>query len=119
MRAICRRTVLCTLYFVEESNIVVELYIGVELCSVEESYIVLELYIVIELYFIVVHRLHNCSFVVCTVDPEDSEEPPALHNEGVGRSLECLKPLLVRYNTTTAMITKTPAQMMEPFLNHM
>ena len=56
-----------TLYFVEESNIVVELYIGVELCSVEESYIVLELYIVIELYFIVVHRLHNCSFVVCTV----------------------------------------------------
>ena len=90
-----------TLYFVEESNIVVELYIGVELCSVEESYIVLELYIVIELYYIVVHRLHNCSFVVCTVDPEDSEQPPALHNEGVGRSLECLKPLLDRCNTTT------------------
>ena len=101
MRAICRRTVLCTLYFVEESNIVVELYIGVELYSVEESYIVLELYIVIELYYIVVYRLHNCSFVVCTVDPEDSEEPPALHNEGVGRSLECLKPLLDRCNTTT------------------
>ena len=101
MRAICRRTVLCTLYFVEELNIVVELYIGVELCSVEESYIVLELYIVIELYYIVVYRLHNCSFVVGTVDSEDPEQPPALHNEGVGRSLECLKPPLDRCNTVT------------------